>query len=205
MSQNNNPNGGDFRKTETSGRGDVYDEQIQQNTRDGAKEVLSDDRTPKNGGDQMVRKSEREESSNPAPSTREVVLSKEEMLKYLEGAVAELTEGQIVSLNSLAIKNKYPLCFQSLLDFSAMKGTEVMDEETLIGLLLYNARAVTFNFFDFHEMYIYINGMKDTWYYYINQDVDLKRVPYLNRTLAELAGYEAAFTKLEEKLKSKTT
>jgi restriction endonuclease len=128
--------------------------------------------------------------------------------KSLEIFVAEMNKRNIPSFDGIQIKKNYPKAYKALWDFIEEKGAYQgqLDDGTMIGILAYTSRMITFDFFDSQNMFVLISGAKNKWRYeiYYNDQknlVDSFSQSFSNRTEAEVAGFLKAFELLENQLK----
>lgn len=130
-------------------------------------------------------------------------LTKED-LEEIEVFVTEMNKRHIPSFNSVKLKKKYPKAYKALFDFIEEKGQYQgqLDDATMVGIMAYTSRMITFDFFDSKEIYVCISGDKQGWDYIVSWKDEL----YANegsstRTLTEITAFDKAFEILENQLK----
>lgn len=128
----------------------------------------------------------------------------EKELQELEIFIHEMNNRHIPSFNALTIRRAYPKAFQALWEFVEDKGAYQgqLDDATMIGIMAYTSRMITFDFFDSKGIYVSIAGDKHSWEYTITYEDEL----YVDegkstRTLTEVQAFLKAFEILENQLK----
>lgn len=104
--------------------------------------------------------------------------------------------------NGYKLKKEYPNAWNKLLEYCKIQaeGADNVDDETVIGILLYSPRIVLFDFFDREKIYVNTIApeMGNQW-----TNTLKSQMSYNTRTLAEVDAFEYAFLLLEEKLTTK--
>lgn len=147
---------------------------------------------------------EKEAEITSIPKEELVELTEEQMERSIDIYLISAKKEGIVSINAFEYKRSFPKAFQELLKYTAKKSHMSENElngDTMIGILLYSPRTVLFDFLDDSDIYLNIHGKKNMWKY--NIDDKPSEDTYVKRAECEMAGYKAAFQKLEEKLNSK--
>jgi hypothetical protein len=110
-------------------------------------------------------------------------------------------------MNGFKIKKDFPKVFEVLCNFLNIKSkVGALDDEIVIGTLLYAPRTVLPEFFDEKKMFInltYIEIGPTNWKYTITEPsvgVTISADLYPSRAYAENAAYYTAFRKLENQL-----
>lgn len=180
------------------------DAPVQADAGNGREQVSSDDRASENGGTEVVGTGKREEGAKAASSKLgPTTLTQDQMYDTLEKYVEAALKEEIIALNSLKIKKTYPKSYEKLVTYMNKKSSlEEMDEETIMGVFMYSPRTVTFIFFDNEKIFLNIFGSDQHWRYTMEAN-ESSEESYKSRTLCEVAGYFAAFDKLEKQLTKK--
>lgn len=125
----------------------------------------------------------------------------------VEEHVNHFINRDLPSFSAFEIKDKYPKAYEKLRQFAgeqASMGTENIDDELLIGVLLYSPRSLLYLFFDNHNVFVNIQrgNVTETFEYRIDTDVSIGEISETKskkRTPAEVAAFIKAFEILENK------
>lgn len=134
--------------------------------------------------------SNKEDSKTKVEPENEEQLGKELMIKdYTDAAEKE----GILSLNAFEIRKNFKKSYEALVAFMEARISNhiKMDEETVVGTLIYAPRQVLYDFFDDNKLFINIHGSDNYWKYTFvaNSNSD----PYTSRASAEKHGFMEAF------------
>lgn len=117
----------------------------------------------------------------------------------LEEVIVNALEDDLLALNAITIKNRFPKSYNTCKDYMAAKSQFPPDEETMIGVLLYTPRNLLYDFFDTKDIFVNINHLsKDSWSFHLNFDNPTKG--FAKRALTESAAFYKAFEELEKQL-----
>jgi DNA helicase IV len=120
-------------------------------------------------------------------------ISEEEKEKLIENHIAEATKNNVLAINYLKFKRKTPKTMELLKEWLASKTQLTMEEEILIGSLMYNPRGVLYDFLDENEIYLTVDhGVNNQWVSNLN-NTNI----HLSRVSAEIEGFEIALNRLE--------
>jgi hypothetical protein len=151
-------------------------------------------------GDKLEQVSGQEKSPE-AKTQRKVPVrpTEDQMAAVVKQYVDAAIKDEQVAYDYFHIKKNYPKSLEAIVNYMLSKANiPDMDMETIMGVFMYAPRGVFFNIFDNEGLYVNIVGKDKNWSYYLN---DAKTIAdYETRTLAEVAGFEAALAQLELKL-----
>lgn len=133
--------------------------------------------------------SSKEDSKTEVNTESEESLKNEMIKDYVDAAEKE----GILSLNAFEIKSKYKKAYDALIAFmeARVSNHTTINEEVVVGTLMYAPRQVLFDFFDDNKLFINIHGSDNYWKYTFvaNSNSD----PYTSRASAEKHGFMEAF------------
>ena len=125
-------------------------------------------------------------------------LPETEKIKFINETIKDSLDKDFSSISFIDLRKKYPKTMQKFKDFIqsiTIPELDAIEDEMLIGSLLYSPRTTMYKFLDSIEMYVLVSPLdKDKWTY-SGQPTTEK--PYLNRAKAEYAGWYAAWSHLE--------
>lgn len=127
-----------------------------------------------------------------------------EELQEIEVFVTEMNKRHIPSFNAVTLKKAYPKAYKALFDFIEEKGQYQgqLDDPTMVGIMAYTSRMITFDFFDSKEIYVCVVGDKNGWDYTITcKDELYADEGSSSRTNTEVEAFLKAFEILENQLK----
>lgn len=134
-------------------------------------------------------------------------ISEDDQIRLADEGVQQGIDIGFFSVNGYRIKKDYPKVFKDLLTWiNGRSQVGELDENFLIGSLAYSPRTILPEFFDEHKLYVntaYIEIGPSNWKYTITEPtlgVSASTDLYTTRVHAEVAGYSAAFKKLENTL-----
>jgi hypothetical protein len=171
------------------------------------REISEEQETPNqenegNGNLSHVDESQRDTSSEDFKTE-----ISEDQIKLIEEGIQLTIDENFFSMNGFKIKKDFPKVFEVLCNFLNIKSkVGALDDETVIGTLLYAPRTVLPEFFDEKKMFInltYIEIGPTNWKYTITEPsvgVTISADLYPSRAYAENAAYYTAFRKLENQL-----
>lgn len=188
----------------TIGRGDV-DTTVSILQGDGTRQNISNEGDVLLGRTEVGQEPSQENTQIQTPKSRrgqrEVTPEDKEIAIKL--AVEDSLKNNLLAINGLDIKKKYPKGYKALATYMGDKAQipNMMDEETVLGILLYSPRIVLYDFFDLNEIYTNILGLKQSWYVNIDSLKIKHTTPtFSSRVEAEVAGFDKAFEILEKDL-----
>lgn len=114
----------------------------------------------------------------------------------LREVVEQALEDNLLALNAVTIKNKFPKSYNACKDYMIQKSQFPPDEETMIGVLLYTPRNLLYDFFDQKKLFINIHGSDTRWKY--SWEANESSDPFTSRVLAEHNGFMEGFERLEK-------
>jgi hypothetical protein len=118
---------------------------------------------------------------------------REQMVKeYCEAALNE----NMTSLNAFFIKSIYPKAYAKLDASMKERAGLPVDEETIIGSLLYSPAIVLYHIFDANKLYINVGGHDNSWHYTVNGG--FAKMGYTNRAKAEADAFMECFELLNK-------
>jgi len=132
----------------------------------------------------------REESAED--ELQKTVVSEE----VLQEVVDQALKDNLLSLNAITIKNKYPKSYEACKEYMVKKSQFPPDEETMIGVLLYTPRNLLYDFFDTKKIFVNIHGSDQRWKY--SWEANESSSPYGSRVYAEYHGFLEGFERLEK-------
>lgn len=189
----------------TMGGGHV-DSEVQILHGNGRTEAISNEGTELSGGAEVGQEPAKESPEIQAPKSKggQRKISDEEKNARLEATIKNSLENGLASYNGVEIKKLYPKTYKILTDYMSDKAgiSGMMDEETILGVLLYSPRIVLFDFFDTNKILVNTEAVKDGWHYNVQaQNIQLvSNQAFENRLRAEIPGFMKAFEILEQKL-----
>lgn len=132
-------------------------------------------------------------AKNPNPPSE---AEKIEMVgAYVEQALSE----NLVAYNAYDLQKTFPKAFAALQEYINGQANLPVDMDSIIGILLYSGRTVTYEFFDSKKLFVNILGYDDRWYYTIERTCQSTE-DYKTRILCEVAAFRQAFAELEKQL-----
>ncbi len=170
---------------------------------DGRVPTLSDERDNVSGSTEVSQEPSQENAQIQAPKSRRGQISPEEREKTLKLMVEDSLKNGLAAYNGFEIKKLYPKTYEKIAEYMGMKAQMpgLMDEETVIGILLYSPRIVLFDFFDINKIYVNTDINLDMWIYKINKpNYSHSSKAYSSRLNAEIDGFYEAFKLFEEQL-----
>lgn len=116
-------------------------------------------------------------------------------------------ENGMPAFDGFEVKAKYPKAYEKLREYAAKKanmGTENIDDELIIGVLLYSPRSILYDFFDTSNIFVNIQrgNVTERFEYRIDTDTsvgELSDTQSTTRTVIEVEAFEKAFEILENK------
>ncbi len=132
-----------------------------------------------------------QKNSNP-PSEAEKV---EMVAAYVQQALSE----NLIAYDAYDLQKTFPKAFVALQEYINNQAHLPVDMDSIIGILLYSGRTVTYEFFDSKKLFVNILGYDDKWYYTIERTCQSTE-DYKTRILCEVAAFRQAFAELEKQL-----
>lgn len=194
-----NGSAGDSQTTTINGGGDV-DGEVQVLQGSGDDTSLQHEGSDVLGGVEVGEESTEEDIEIQAPKSRRRQVSQEDKERVMELTIADAHRQGLAAYDGLKIKKLYPKAYAKLSEYMTTKAgiLEVMDDETILGILLYSPRIVLFDFFDTNKVYVNVLGGETSWWYKINGQ--LEDSGFKNRLEAETTGFYKAFEIFEKLL-----
>lgn len=146
------------------------------------------------GNDQVsIAREIKQSQKNPNPPSE---AEKVEMVAaYVQQALAE----NLVAYDAYDLQKTFPKAFVALQEYINNQAHLPVDMDSIIGILLYSGRTVTYEFFDSKKLFVNILGYDDKWYYTIERTCQSTE-DYKTRILCEVAAFRQAFAELEKQL-----
>ena len=132
-------------------------------------------------------------TQNPNPP------SEAEKRELVADYVKQAIEEGLVAYDVYAIQKTYPKAFAALQEYINQTANLPVDMDSLVGIMLYSGRTVTFPFFDDKKLFVNILGYDNKWYYTIERTCQSTE-DYPSRLLCEIAAFMRAFAELERQL-----
>ena len=190
---------GDAEITATNGGGDV-DSEVQVLHGNGRAETFSNEGNDILGGTEVGEESSEENIEIQAPKSRRRQVTQEDKERLMELTIADAHSQVLAAYDGLKIRKSYPKAYAKLSEYMAVKAhlPGMMDDETILGILLYSPRIVLFDFFDTNKVYVNVLGGETSWWYKVNGQ--LEDSGFKGRLEAETTGFYKAFEILEKLL-----
>lgn len=132
-------------------------------------------------------------TQNPNPPSE---AEKQELVaSYVQQALQE----NLVAYNAYELQKTFPKAFAALQEYVNGQAHLPVDIDSLVGILLYSGRTVTYEFFDSKKLFVNILGYDNRWYYTIERTCQSIE-DYKTRILCEVAAFRQAFAELEKQL-----
>lgn len=179
--------------SESTGRNSEPDSTVGETTR-GQYVPLQEESTNESSG--SLRSSSQQENTK-AQVQPQGELTDSEKEEVLANYVKESIAHNVVALNHAKIKRQYPKALKALEAFITERAGQPVEEDTIVGVLLYSPRSVLYEFFDNKKIFINIAGSETDWHYTINGGY--ANMGYASRVLAECDAFEDAFSQLNRK------
>lgn len=146
------------------------------------------------GNDQVsIAREIKQSQKNPNPPSE---AKKVEMVAaYVQQALSE----NLVAYDAYNLQKTFPKAFAALQEYINNQAHLPVDMNSIIGILLYSGRTVTYEFFDSKKLFVNILGYDDKWYYTIEKTCQSTE-DYKTRILCEVAAFRQAFAELEKQL-----
>lgn len=194
---------GEAEITATNGGGDV-DSEVQVLHGNGRAEAIPNEGNDILGGVEMGQESSKENTQVQAPKSRIGEMTDTEKAFALTASVEESNKNGLAAYNGFVLKTQYPRAYNKLVEYMGNKAQipGMMDDDTVLGILLYSPRIVVFEFFDINEIFVNTKiGIDRKWSYEIDTKHQIYGSKlYTTRVLAEVEGFHKAFELLEQKL-----
>lgn len=117
----------------------------------------------------------------------------------MEEYVTPALEDGLLAINSYKIKRECPLAYALMKEYMIKRaGFPNLDDDTIIGALLYTPRNVIYDFLDNNGQFLNIHGAETTWKYTFDPNESFG--PFTSRVRAESEGFVAGLARLEVKL-----
>ena len=146
------------------------------------------------GNDQVsIAREIKQSQKNPNPPSE---AEKVEMVAaYVQQALSE----NLIAYDAYDLQKTFPKAFVALQEYINNQAHLPVDMDSIIGILLYSGRTVTYEFFDSKKLFVNILGYDDKWYYTIERTCQSTE-DYKTRILCEVAAFRQAFAELEKQL-----
>lgn len=129
----------------------------------------------------------------------QINMTDEEKEEFIERLTSALAESGSLGLNFFKFKRLYPKALAAFEQYCSIKvPAGVVDEDTLVGILLYSARNIIYDFFDSKEIYINILGSDNSWVW--NTEYFKSTNNFKSRVYAETDAFDVVFSNFEKSL-----
>lgn len=156
----------------------------------GNEEVLSGDNVSQE--DTQISNVQSPTKESPEAELQKAAVNEDLLREVVEQAL----EDNLLAMNAITIKNKFPKSYNACKDYMIVKSQFPPDEETMIGVLLYTPRNLLYDFFDQKKLFINIHGSDTRWKY--SWEANESSDPFTSRVFAEHNGFMEGFERLEK-------
>lgn len=169
----------------------VNDGNVSENSRPGSNDGNKEVSVSANDVAAEIQSSRGQKNPNPTSEAEKVEI----VAAHVQQALAE----NLVAYDAYDIQKTFPKAFVALQEYINNQAHLPVDMDSIIGILLYSGRTVTYEFFDSKKLFVNILGYDDKWYYTIERTCQSTE-DYKTRIFCEVAAFRQAFAELEKQL-----
>lgn len=144
-----------------------------------------------------IEKGESLEDLTETKSTEISEISEVQKQAGVANYVKQAEKEGLLALDFFEMSSAYPKAFKMFTEYLQNQAKAPIDEEMCVGVLLYSARTILYDFFDKQKVFINTLGYDDKWYFTLER-IGQSKETYKNRAATEKAAFNDAFEYLEK-------